>query len=71
MKELLPARLRTLWQAVEDKQITADDFQSQQERWLDEHKQLWQQALLLDGYTDLRESLLSELGRYLGISDLN
>jgi SAM-dependent methyltransferase len=70
MKELLPARLRTLWQAVEDNRITADEFQSQQERWMDEHKQLWQQALLLDGYTDLRESLLSELGRYLGISDL-
>src|SRR5262249_29540076 len=40
------------------------------EKMLDAYSSVWRQALLLDGYTDLQESLLSELSRYLGCVDV-
>src|SRR5262245_23751845 len=70
MESLLPDHLKTLWQAVDHKQLTLDAFMSEQERLLAVYRQMWEQALRLEGYQDLSESLLAELGSYMGCADM-
>src|SRR5712692_10392846 len=70
MEKLLPDQLKELWQSVEQKQLTADEFCAEQERLLDEYRALWTRALLLEGHRDLKESTLLELGRHHGCDDL-
>ena len=70
MEKLLPDILRELWQTVDAKQFTGDEFYCEQERLLDEYRTTWKQALILEGYVDLKKSLLWELGSYLGCEDL-
>jgi SAM-dependent methyltransferase len=70
VNKLLPDRLKDLWQAVTQKQLTEEEFSRRQEDWLAEYRDIWKQALLLDGHAELQESLLAELGRYVGSSDL-
>ena len=70
MDKLLPDRLKELWGRVERKQLTVADGEYQQGRLLDEYRAIWTQALILEGQEDLRQSLLSELGAYLGCVDL-
>jgi 2-polyprenyl-3-methyl-5-hydroxy-6-metoxy-1,4-benzoquinol methylase len=69
MHQLLSDRLKELWQLVERRELTAEAFQTQQERLLDAQRAVWADALLLDGHRDLPESVLVELGRYLGSGD--
>jgi len=68
--ELLPDILNELWQTVDGKQFTEEQFYSEQERLLDDYRTTWKQALVLEGHQDLKESLLWELGSYLGHQDL-
>ncbi len=70
MEKLLPDVLKDLWQAVDEQQFTADEFYYEKERLLDEHRQTWSQALILDGHQNLKESLLWELGSYVRCEDL-
>lgn len=70
MKKLLPDALKELWETVDEKHFTGEQFYYEQERRLDGYRQVWKQALLLDGHQDLKNSLLGELGKYLGITDL-
>jgi len=70
MKQLGPEQLKKLWQSVELKEVTEEEYALQEEKLLDAFRSVWRQALLLEGYTDLQESLLSELSRYLGCADL-
>jgi mycofactocin glycosyltransferase len=70
MEELLPDQLKTLWQAVDQKQLAVDAFMSEQERLLGAYRQTWAQALCLEGHQDLSESLLAELGSYMGCTDM-
>jgi 2-polyprenyl-3-methyl-5-hydroxy-6-metoxy-1,4-benzoquinol methylase len=70
MERLLPDHLKTLWQAVDQKQLTIDAFMSEQERLLDVYRQIWEQALRLEGHQNLSESLLAELGSYMGCADM-
>ncbi|MGE5443960.1 MAG: class I SAM-dependent methyltransferase [Ignavibacteriales bacterium] len=70
MDKLLPDHLKELWQSVTRKQITAEEFYIEQEKKLSEYQNVWKQALLMEGHQDLQESLLSELGLYLGCKDL-
>jgi hypothetical protein len=70
MEKLLPDHLKALWQAVDQKQLTVDAFMSQQEHLLAVYQQMWEQALCLEGYQNLSESLLTELGSYMGCSDM-
>ncbi len=69
MEKLLPDELKALWQAVDQKQLTVESFMSKQERLLTGYRQIWEQALHLEGHDNLSESLLSELGSYLGCAD--
>lgn len=70
MEKLLPDRLKELWQSVEQKQLSAEAFSSEQERLVGEYRKTWEQAQRLEGYRDLPESMFAELGRYVGCEDL-
>ena len=70
MEKLLPDRLKALWQSVEHKEITVETYTSEQERLLDEYRDIWKDALLRQGYGDLQESLLAELGEYVECRDV-
>jgi SAM-dependent methyltransferase len=69
--KLLPDALKDLWQTVDEEQFTADQFYSEQQRLLGAHRDVWREALTLNGYPTLQESLLRELGRYVGCEDLD
>jgi SAM-dependent methyltransferase len=69
MKQLVPDRLRELWQQVDRREMTAEAFQAEQERLLDTYRQTWAEALRLGEHANLEESLLAELGRYVGCDD--
>lgn len=71
MGKLLPDQLKDLWQSVVRKHITALEFTAEQERLMDGYRKAWGEALLLGGCSDLQQSLLLELGRYTGCSDLD
>jgi mycofactocin glycosyltransferase len=70
MEKLLPDILKELWQTVDGRQFTGAQFYLEQERLLDDYRATWKQALVLEGHQDLKESLLWELGSYLGCQDL-
>lgn len=71
MEKLLPDQLKALWQLVDGKQLSPEQFHLEQERLLQEYQGLWQQALLLGGQDDLQSSLCSELAKYSGCEDLS
>ncbi len=69
--KLLPDALKDLWEAVDEKRVTSEQFYREQQRLLEAHRNMWREALVLNGYTTLRESLLHELGEYVACNDLN
>jgi len=69
MNQLVPDRLRELWQQVDRQELTAEVFQAEQQRLLDAYRRTWAEALSLDGSSDLEKSLLAELGRYVACDD--
>ena len=71
MERLLPDQLKGLWQLVEEKQLTLEQFTCEQERLTAEYRYLWEQALMLEGCTNLQESLCSELALYSGCKELS
>ncbi len=70
MNKLLPDQLKELWQAVDRQQLSVEAFSAEQERLLAEYRTIWNHALLWQGHQDLQESLLSELGSYVGCEDV-
>lgn len=71
MDKLLPDRLKELWQLVEQKQLSLEQFNQEQERLLAEYRDLWEQALIRNGYKNLQESLCGELALFSGCEDLS
>ena len=69
-EQLLPDRLKDLWQDVEHRLLTHEQFLQEQARGLAEYRRLWDEALICGGCTDLRQSLHEELARYSGCRDL-
>ena len=70
MEKLLPDELKGLWQSVAEKRLTYPEFESEQARLTDEYKMTWRGALLLEPHTDLKTSLLWEIGLYFKRTDL-
>src|SRR5262245_7563535 len=66
---LVPDQLKMIWQSVERGQTDADAYCAELERLLARYRQVWESALLLEGYNDLHDSSLAELGLYLGCQD--
>ncbi|MGP8089337.1 MAG: hypothetical protein ACLPUX_04470, partial [Syntrophobacteraceae bacterium] len=69
-RELLPDRLKKLWESVEKGLLSSKEFHKRQELYTLEYRSEWQNALLLNGFSDLRASILSEIGAYTGNPDL-
>jgi hypothetical protein len=70
MGKLLPDQVKELWQRVEQQNLSSKDCYIEQERLLNGYRNIWKNALCLDAQQDLQESILSELGQYLGYEDL-
>jgi len=70
MAKLLPDQVKELWQRVEQQNLSSKDFYMEQERLLNGYRNIWKNALCLDARQDLEESILLELGQYLGHGDL-
>ena len=70
MQQLGPEQLHCLWQSVERKEATEEEYALAEAKLLDAYSSVWRQALLLEGHADLQESLLSELSRYLACADM-
>ncbi len=68
--KLLPDVLKELWQTVDGKRFTGEQFYFEQERLLDGYRDIWKHALAMEGNQNLKGSLLRELGAYLGCQDL-
>lgn len=71
MEQLLPDRLKELWQLVDRGVMTAEAFDAEQAHQLDDCRAVWAEALRLEGHHDLAESLLAELAEYVGCRDLD
>ena len=69
MEQLLPDQLKELWQCVEQKELLTEEFNLKQERGLAEYRKIWSDALLLEGYQNLQQSLIDELGLYIKCED--
>ena len=67
---LVPDRMAKLWQRVEAGQMSPEDCVREQEVLLEPYRIEWEKALLCDGETELRNSLLKEVGAYHHTSDL-
>ena len=66
---LLPDRLRELWKEVDTKRMSAEECTAQQERWLDDYRRQWREALLENEHEDLRTGLFREVAAYYQISE--
>lgn len=67
---LLPDYLKELWQSVEEGKVTPAEFDDAQKCAIAAYQTKWEDALRLDRYDNLKISLLSELGHYLGCEDV-
>jgi SAM-dependent methyltransferase len=67
---LVPDYMAQLWQSVEAGKMSSEDCMREQERLLEPYRVEWEKALLCDAETDLRTSLLKEVGAYYHVSDL-
>lgn len=67
---LVPDRMAELWQRVEAGEISSADCVREQEYLLEPYRIEWKKALLCQGETDLRASLLREVADYYNVSDL-
>jgi SAM-dependent methyltransferase len=68
--ELLPDRLKELWGEIEAKRRHADDYELLKDELFSAYRSLWADAILTGGHTDLRQSMLAEMGRYAEVEDL-
>lgn len=71
MGKLLPDQLKALWHAVYDQKLSVEACTNEQERLLGTYRQTWEQALRLEPYPTLTESLLAELGSYMHCPDID
>jgi SAM-dependent methyltransferase len=69
-RELLPDRLKKLWESVDKGLLSPKEFQERQELYTIEYRGEWEKALLLDGFSDFRTSILSEISSYTENPDL-
>ncbi len=70
-QELVPEKLKRLWEGVDQGRLTVGEFYGIQDRYLEEYRQRWEEALLLKGWNTLDESTLHELGAYLRNKDMS
>lgn len=67
---LVPSRLKALWAEVAAGRLKREQFYARQQEWIGDYAEIWADALLLPGETDLKHSLCIELGRLEGCDNL-
>src|SRR5262245_17315563 len=70
MSQLLPDRLKELWNRVGTGELSSDAAQRQQDEWLAAYQKVWTLALATADTSSLKQTLLSELAAYLGSTDV-
>lgn len=70
MAMLVPDRLRRFWGDVSADRMSAEAFEQEQRKMLDDYRARWEEAQLRGPETDLRASLLRELTLYSQELDL-
>jgi hypothetical protein len=70
MQQLLADELKQLWRRVEANELLREDFSLKHQQGLAAYTKIWSDALLLEEYVDLPQSLVHELGLYLKCQDL-
>ena len=68
--DLLPDRVKELWTAGRRDNVPAEQLWQEQQRLTTEYKDIWSDALRFGDHADLKSSLLSEVGDYVGCTDL-
>ena len=68
---LLPEQLDALWRRVEAGELSEEEFDVRYRELLGEYRDTWEHALLLEGHSSLKDSLLAELDQYLGGGNLS
>ncbi|MBI1779677.1 MAG: class I SAM-dependent methyltransferase [Proteobacteria bacterium] len=67
---LAPSRLKARWLEVEANRLSKEAFLAEEADALARYRRLWNEALPLPGAESLEESILSEVARWRGTSDL-
>ena len=67
---LVPSRLKALWAEAEAGRLTSEQCYARQQEWIGGYAEIWADALLLPGESDLKHSLCVELGRLEGCDNL-
>lgn len=70
MEKLVPDQVKELWQRVDQKILSSEDCYFEQERLVDTYRSIWKDALCLEPYRNIQESILWELGQYMECEDL-
>jgi SAM-dependent methyltransferase len=63
---LLPEQLDALWRRVEAGELSEEEFDVRYRELLGHYRDAWEHALLLEGHSSLKDSLVAELDQYLG-----
>lgn len=66
----LATELRKLWARADAREITPESAMAEQKCLLGRYRQIWFQALLLNGESDIMQSTLKELASRRGVRDL-
>jgi mycofactocin glycosyltransferase len=69
MTHMIADQLKELWDQVDRKTITWQQFEQQKTQWLDGYAAQWLKALLFKGSADLLASSHNELQRHLGLKN--
>jgi 2-polyprenyl-3-methyl-5-hydroxy-6-metoxy-1,4-benzoquinol methylase len=69
-RRLLPDQLQELWGLVMMGELPLVEFQGKGDQLLRRYRSNWTEALLLDGQSDLPESIVAEVALYFGEKDL-
>jgi ubiquinone/menaquinone biosynthesis C-methylase UbiE len=67
---LAPDQLDALWKRVEKGELGQEEFDEAYAWLIADYWETWEQALVLDGHSSLKRSLLAELDMYFGLGDL-
>ncbi len=70
MLQLLPDQVKELWHRVDQQNLSSKDCYIEQERLIDMYRKKWNNALCLENYSNVQESILQELGQYMKDEDI-
>ena len=70
-QELVSDQLRALWRRVEAHELSWEQYEAERLGLLDRYREIWEHALVLEGHSSLKDSLVAELDLYAGRGDVS